>query len=445
MARKKTTRRGNGEGCIYERKKGQWAAAVTIGTKTDGKANRKFFYGKTRAEVAEKLRNAQNEMAAGGIADPGKLTFGDWLNVWLENYVRPNIRQSTYESYRAQLDLHVIPGLGKKLLRKLSTTDIQMFFKDLLEDGNKLKIRNPDTDTLEVPGYGLAPSTIVCIRNIIKAALEQATIERKILINPAKQTKAPKVEKKAMNVLNQEEITQFLNHTTEYRYYAAYVLTLCTGIRRGEVLGLSWDSVDLGLDWTTLDKSLPWERIGQLDLWNTDTLAELLEQENIYLNAVDRISIMQQLSDLKGGPQLDVPKTKLSRRTIDIPYATALTLVFQRYLQLKERKEVGTNYNTDNLVFCTDTGAFVQPRTFTAIFHGALKHAGVKKIRFHDLRHTVATVLLEDGTALNTVQELLGHYDPAFTATQYGHVTKRMRSEATDKLGTMLQAAKKKF
>lgn len=226
MARKKTTRRGNGEGSIYERKKGQWAAAVTVGVKADGKANRKFFYGKTRAEVAEKLRDAQNQMAAGGIADPGKITVGEWLNVWLENYIRPNIRQSTYESYRAQLDLHIIPGLGKKLLKKLTATDIQVFFKELLENGNKLRVRNEETDTLEVPGYGLAPSTIVCIRNIIKAALEQATVERKIPLNPAKQTKAPKVDKRPMTILDQGEITQFLNNTTDYRYYGAYVLTL---------------------------------------------------------------------------------------------------------------------------------------------------------------------------------------------------------------------------
>ena len=245
-----------------------------------------------------------------------------------------------------------------------------------------------------------------------------------------------------MNVLNQEEITRFLAATKGYRYYAAYVLALSTGVRRGEVLGLPWRNVTLGVDWKALDKALPWERIGKLDLWDTDALASLLADEHIDIgDAV--IHITQQLSNLRDGPRLEIPKTTLSRRKIELPPGTALMLVFQRHLQRRERKAAGAGYNPDDLVFCTDTGAYVAPKTFTSIFHGALKHAGVKKVRFHDLRHTVATVLLEDGTALNTVQELLGHYNPAFTATQYGHVTKKMRSEATAKLGNILQAAKR--
>ena len=443
MAKKKTGRRGNGEGSIYERKKGQWAAVVTTGYKADGKPNRKFMYGKTRAEVADKLREVQNQIAAGGITDPGKLTVGDWLNLWLESYVRPNVRQSTYESYRLQLDNHLIPGLGHKRLNKLTTTDIQVFYKDLLENGNKLRVRNKDTDTLECPGYGLAPSTLVCIRNILKAALEQAVIERKIPINPARATKAPKVEKREMNILSQEEIAQFLDTTTHYRYYAAYVLALSTGIRRGEVLGLPWSNVYPGASWDALDAVLVKE-IDKLTLWDTDALEAILAATGIVLEQ-PIIYIKQQLSDLKDGPQLEVPKTTLSRRSIDVPVDTALMLIFQRYLQLKEKKEVGKGYNADDLVFCTNTGAYVPPRTFTRIFHTALAHAGVKKVRFHDLRHTVATMLLEDGAQLNSVQELLGHYNAAFTATQYGHVTKRMKKETTDRLGTMLQAAKKKF
>lgn len=445
MAKKKTSRRGNGEGSIYERKKGQWAAVVTIGRKPDGKPNRKFFYGKTRAEVAEKLREAQNQLAAGAVMDPGKMTVADWLNLWLESYVRPNVREATYDNYRDHLDNHLIPGIGHIKLKKLTTTDIQVFFKELLTNGNKRRVRNEDTDTLELPGYGLAPSTLICIRNIIKAALEQAVMEKKIPYNPAKATKAPKAEKREMTILSQEELTQFLDATTDYRYYAAYVIAVSTGVRRGEVLGLPWTNVSLGMDWDTLDKVLPWGRIAKLRLWDTDALAALLEDEGVQLDEQPTIYISQQLSDLQAGPSLEEPKTALSRRRIDIPMDTALTIVFQRYLQREEAKTVGKDYNPEALVFCTNTGAYVPPRTFTRIFQGALAHAGVKKVRFHDLRHTVATMLLEDGAQLNSVQELLGHYNPAFTATQYGHVTKRMRKETTERLGNMLQAAKKKY
>ena len=137
------------------------------------------------------------------------------------------------------------------------------------------------------------------------------------------------------------------------------------------------------------------------------------------------------------------PKTNNSVRSIHIPVGTACILVYQRYLQLKEKKAVGKGYNKENLVFCTSTGKPAPPRSFTRNFQGALKHAGLERMRFHDMRHTVATVLLEEGAALNTVQELLGHYDPKFTATQYGHVTTRMRTEATDKLSGLLTAAKR--
>lgn len=179
--------------------------------------------------------------------------------------------------------------------------------------------------------------------------------------------------------MTQEEIAQFLDTTTDYRYYAAYVLALSTGVRRGEVLGLPWSNVYLGIDWKTLDKALPWERIGQLNLWDTEALAQMLKVEHINLGD-PRISITQQLIDLQTGPKLEVPKTSLSRRTIDIPYDTALIFIFQRSLQRKEKKNAGKDYNADDLVFCTNTGAYVPPRTFTRIFRSTLPMLVLKKL-----------------------------------------------------------------
>lgn len=453
--KKKSTRRGNGEGSIYERKPGQWAAVISNGVDpATGKARRKFVYGKSRGEVKDKLREIQNQQATGTIPDAGKLTLGEWLNIWLENYAHPGIRQSTYDSYKQQIEKHINPAMGKKLLKKVTTTDIQCFYRAMLDGGNLAKVKDQETGDMVMKGGGLSAATLVRIHNILKPALEQAKIEHKIAFNPAAATKPPKAEKKEMEVLEQDEVGTFLQASKGYRYYPAYVFALSSGVRRGEVLGLPWPLIDTGVsNWTTLDKIIPWDAVDALPLWDTDALFTLLEPlaEQLPFMALGAalVHIKQQLNLTSVGMQLEEPKTALSKRDIEIPLDTVLVLIFQRGLQRKEKAKYekdnpGVRYNPDDLVFCTSHGTPVPPRGFTRNFQNALTSAGVKKVRFHDLRHTVATVLLEEGAALNTVSELLGHYDPAFTATQYGHVTKRMRSEATGKLGDMLKSAKKR-
>lgn len=442
-------RRGNGEGCIYKRKNGGWAAAVSDGTdpKT-GKTKRKFMYGKTREEVKEKLRNVQNQQATGGIVDAGRLNLATWITTWCNAYAKPNIKQSTYESYMQQIRCHIIPELGGILLKRLTTTDIQCFYNNLLEHGNKAKVQDPETGDMVDKGGGLAPSTIVRIHNILNEALEQAKAENKILVNPVAATKPPRPEKKEMKVLSQDQVGIFLEKSKDYRYYGAYVLAVTSGMRRGEVLGLPWHNFFLHHptpfdSWEKIDNTIPWEKFDDIQPWDATAVANILTEAGVRFEQ-PRITIDQQLNVVNGGTQIMTPKTSNSIRVIHIPTGTACILVYQRYLQRKEKKAVGKGYNKEDLVFCTSTGKPAPPRSFTRNFQGALKHAGLERIRFHDIRHTVATVLLEEGAALNTVQELLGHYDPKFTATQYGHVTTRMRSEATDKLSGLLTAAQSK-
>ena len=364
------------------------------------------------------------------LANPS-ITLGQWLDFWLENYTRPSIRQSTYEIYRSYLDNHLIPKLGMTPLDQLSASDIQFFLRDLQEHGN-----------IKSNKKGLAPSTIVCIRNLLKSALEQAVVEERILRNPAKQTKPPKSDSHEMNILTQDEICCFLQKATTDRYYAAYVLALTTGMRRGEILGLAWRSICIGLSWHELDHSLFWKKVVKLPLWDTSALSRLLKRNHIQLQPNPFLMINQQLSDLHSGPVLTPPKTKRSQRTINIPMETALILIFQYCYQQKEKTRFNGSFNSNQLVFCNDVGLPLVPRNFTRQFQKTLQHSGIRKIRFHDLRHTVATMLLEDGKAINTVQELLGHYTAAFTASQYGHVTSRMQQEAVETLGLVLKRAR---
>ena len=358
-------------------------------------------------------------------------SVGDWLEFWLENYARPGIRQSTYEVYYRNIHNHLLPHLGNISLVELSAAEIQLFLRNLQQNGNRKSVNK-----------GLSAETVVCIRNLLKSALEQAVHEGKIQRNPARQTKPPRVEQREMSVLTQEEMSVFLQHVTESPYYAIYVLTLSTGIRRGEVLGLPWKSVQLGYSWEELDRILPWEKMNELSLWDTEALSALLRRKRIRLREDPCIVISQQLSDLQLGPQLTQPKTKRSHRTIGIPMETAMVLLFHRMRQRMKRNVVGNSQEDLNLVFCDNLGNPLNPRNFTRYFQKELQNNDIRKIRFHDLRHTVATMLLEDGKAINTVQEILGHYNPAFTAAQYGHVTSRMQHEATETLALALKKAR---
>lgn len=358
-------------------------------------------------------------------------TLGQWVELWLENYVRPGIRQSTYEIYLGHVKNHILPALGHIRLEELTAADIQLFLRELQDHGNR---KSPDK--------GLSSSTIICIRNLLKSALEQAVWEERIPRNPARQTKPPKSEHTEMNVLTQEEVRTLLQQSTESPCYAAYVLTLSTGARRGEILGLPWRSVFLGISWEELDHLLPWQKVVKLPRWDTDSLKRTLKRRRIFLQKNPFIMITQQLSDLRSGPELTPPKTRRSQRIVGIPMETALILIFQRCYQQKEKTRYHGPFNADDLVFCDKDGKAFCPRTFTRQFQRQLKESGIRQIRFHDLRHTVATMLLEDGKAINTVQEMLGHYNAAFTASQYGHVTSRMQQEATETLGQVLKKAR---
>lgn len=224
-------------------------------------------------------------------------------------------------------------------------------------------------------------------------------------------------------------------------YYPAYMLTLTTACRRGEILGLDWQHVDIGIPWTTVDRYFPWGDIKKLPKWDTKALKTLLEDHNITLGD-GYLRLVYQMVDDNGTPFRDELKTDLSRRSLMITEEMVLLLIFWRLLQNTEKRkaaERGIEYNPDNLVFCTRKGTYIYPRNFTKMWSENLRSMGIDHKRFHDLRHTVATVMLEDGEAMNTVQEQLGHYDAGFTASRYGHVTAKMRNSAAVKLGERLE------
>lgn len=439
----KKHRRGNGEGSIYQRKDGSWAAVLTVGTKPDGKPDRKFLYGKTRKEVADKLRDAQNKIDVGVMPGGNNILFGLWIKQWLELVIKPGIKKRTYKNYSTTIDRHIVPGLGGYKLKDLTEELIQKYLTEQQEHGN-LKMTIDEDSGEPVPSHGpVAASSLIQQRRLIIAALEYAVEKKKITHNVAKKTKRPK-SAKTMDILTDEEMEILAKRGTKYRYYAAYMLTLTTGCRRGEILGLSWKYTDVGIPWRTVDKYFPWGEIRSIPLWDTAALKAVLNNHNISIG-YGFLTIRFQMADDNGKPMLDELKTDLSNRTLMITEEMVLLLIFWRMLQNKEKQKAtlqGKDYNKEDLVFCSRKGTFIYPRNFTKTWGENLKSMGIEHKRFHDLRHTVATVMLEEGEAMNTVQEQLGHYDAGFTASRYGHVTPKMKNTAAVKLGDRMKAAR---
>ncbi|NLX92159.1 MAG: site-specific integrase [Firmicutes bacterium] len=386
-------RRGNGEGSITKRKSdGRWQGYVTVGYDVEtGKPKKKYFYGKTRKEVQELVNEALGKVQAGTYREPSKLTMAEWLTTWLNDYMRPSLRPTTWENYEIQVRRHILPALGHLRLSQLQTSNLQKLYNDKLSNGGRLDGKEG----------GLSPRTVRYIHTLIHAALEQAKKEGMITINVADAVKLPHDPKKEIQCLDTEGVKRFLAAARETKHFPAYFLALNTGLRRGELLGLRWKDVDL---------------------------------------KAGSITVNQGLVRTKQGLVLQEPKTKLSNRTIGISPQVVSVLKEHKKRQNEERLAAGTAYNTKNhLVFCNELGEPLCPRGFTRHFERVLKRAGLEgKVTFHGLRHTFATLSLQEGAAARTVQEALGHHKAAFTLDVYSSVTAKMKKEATDRIGSLL-------
>jgi len=238
-------RRGNGEGTIYKRQDGTWAGQVSVGyNPATGKPKRKSFYGKTRKEVADKMAQVLQEVRNGTFVEPAQTTFGEWLDKWLTGYKKGQLKPSTYESYETLINVHIKPGLGKIPMAKLQANMLQSFYNEKLEKGRA-----------DGKG-GLSTRMVRYLHAIIRQALQQAVKEGLLPRNVADATSPPTVKNKQMRPLTEEELLQFFETSKEDRLFAAYVLAATTGLRRGELLGLCWDCIDIENGVITVQRQL---------------------------------------------------------------------------------------------------------------------------------------------------------------------------------------------
>lgn len=383
-------RRGNGEGSITKRKDGRWQGYATVGYDPESsKPKKKYFYSKTRKEVQQLVAEALGKVQSGTYQEASKLKVADWFVIWLEEYQKMALRTTTYESYGMQSRLHILPAIGHHYLSKLETCHLQALYNAKLQDGSRLDGKKS----------GLSPRTVRYIHTIIHACLEQARREGKIMINPADSVKLPKDSAKEHRFLDTDQVTKLLKAAQDSHYFTAYFLALNTGLRRGELLALRWKDIDL---------------------------------------SESMVKVCGGLVRTKDGLKFQEPKTKFSNRVIGIGPKVVQVLKTHKKEQNENRLAVGQAYQDQDLVFCNELGQPLDPRAITRHFERLLKKAGLEKINFHGLRHTFATLSLQEGTDPRTTQEALGHHKVAFTLDVYSGVTAKMKQEATSKIGNLL-------
>jgi integrase len=364
-------KRGNGEGGISRRKDGLYMARYTIQTPTGSK--RKTLYGKTRREVDEKLTKAKADRDGGLVFDADNLKLGEYLERWLVDSVRDTVRPTTFERYEQMVRLHIRPVLGKVKLKNLTPAHVRGLYREKLD-------------------AGLSPRSVQYVHVTLHKALKQAIADGLIPRNVTEAVKPQQVSREEMRPLTAEQVKVLFEAARGDRLEALYVLAVTTGLRQGELLGLKWDDIDL--------------EVGTLQVRRTLTTA-------------------------KGGPVLSAPKTKGSRRTVKLSPTALEALRSHLARQLEEIDRVGSLWREKGLIFAAEVGEPLRRQYVTARrFKPLLRRAGLPEIRFHDLRHTCATLLLSENVNPKVVSEMLGHATIAMTLDTYSHVLPTMQESA---------------
>jgi integrase len=360
-------RRGNGEGSISRRKDGRWEAKYTAHTAEGPK--RRTLYGKTRKEAADQLAQVLADRASGYTLDTENITVGGYLDRWLNDSDRGSVRTSTYERHEQIIRLHLKPALGRVKLSKLTPAHLQGLYRD-----------KPDS--------GLSPASVQKVHAVLHKALAQALRWGMVPRNPADAVKAPRPTPEEMRPLSPDEAHKLMDAAHGDKLEALYILAVQTGMRQGELLALKWEDVDLNRGVVHVKRTLVRSR---------------------------------------GRIALGEPKTKKSRRPVNLTNVAVEALKTHLGQQLEEIQRLGDLYRDDGLVFTSGVGTLVNPsnlrrRSFEPLLH----RAGLPQIRFHDLRHTCATLLLSRNANPKLVQELLGHATVAITLDIYSLVIPRM-------------------
>ena len=365
--------RKHGEGTLRLRNDGRWEGRIVVDHDEKGKPITKNVTAKTKTECVQKLEALKEKYGKPTDKIKPDMPFGEWIDFWYRTYCKHTIRLTTQLEYESRIYKHIIPEIGNIPLNKLTQTDLQQFYARTKVNGRRIRI--------ETYGEGLSDRVIRAIHANCRSALEKAVREGLIRINPAIGCKLPPKKSREMKVLTQSEILRFLNRAKEEGYFELFLLELGTGLRRGEILALKWSD----LNFTT----------GELRI---ERQVNVLNKEQI----------------------ITEPKTKASVRTIILP--GSLLRILEEY-----RKTVDSEWLFPSPLDNTKTK---NPSAVRKRMQTILERAGCPKVRFHDLRHTFATMALEHGMDVKTLSATIGHVSSATTIDIYSHITDNMQRQA---------------
>jgi integrase len=371
----KAKSRANGDGDVFPRKNKAGKITSYRGAYVGPDGKRRYVSGKTKEEARKALRQARGDAERGLVFDADNLKLGEYLDRWLSDSVSDTVKATTFERYEQITRLHLKPALGRVKLKALTPAHVRGLYREKLE-------------------AGLSARTVRYIHTTLHKALKQAVMDGLIPRNATESVKPPQPCREEMCPLTPEQAKLLLKvaHETGDRLEALYVLAIHTGLRQGELLGLKWDDVDL--------------EDGSLQVRRTLTIT-------------------------KNGPLFTSPKTTGSRRSVKLTSHAIEAVRHHLERQLGEIDRVGSLWSENGLMFASEMGESLNRHNLTRrSFKPLLKRAGLPQIRFHDLRHTCATLLLTRNVNPKIVSEMLGHSSIAITLDTYSHVLPNMRDQA---------------
>ena len=368
-----------------------WEARYSAGTDPGtGKQIQRSITGKTQKEVAQRLKAATAAIDAGTYTAPCKMTVGKWLDTWADTYLT-GVKPRTAAIYRDNIRLHIKPYIGAIRLDALNTHTIQRTYNALLSGTAKKQ--------------ALSSKTVKCVHGILHSALKQAAANGYIRFNPSDACTLPRVEKKELQPLDEAQISAFLKAIDGHPFRHLYTVALFTGLREGEVLGLTWDSIDFQRGTLSIDKQMQ------------------LHQEK---GTKDAYTL--------------VPTKNGRARTVAAAPSVLQCLRQRRAEQAAQRLQAYDAWADTGLVFTDEIG---RPLTKSAVYRAFKRLAaeiGRPDARFHDLRHSYAVAAIRAGDDIKTIQGNLGHATAAFTLDVYGHVTDQMKQASASRMEAFIQA-----
>ena len=379
-------------GHIRKRGKTSWAIVLPVGRDpiTGKKKYRWIKGGRTKKEAESKLAEVIHQMETGMFIEPSKMTVADYLKQWLSDYASTNVRPRTHERYTGIVERHLIPAVGQIKLVELRPAHIQAMYSKSLNAGR-----------LDGKPGGLSARTVLQHHRILSEALSHAVKWNLVARNVANAIDPPRPQRKEMTALDTQDVVRLLKATEGTIHNAIFHLAVYTGLRRSEILALAWKNVDLDL--VTL-------------------------------------SVVRVMHQLPGGRvAFDEPKTAKGRRLVDLSPDTALLLRSHKRQQASLREELGDHLSEEDLVFSHPDGSHVLPATVSQAFRRIANRLGLPTQRFHDLRHTHASLLLKGGYHPKIVQERLGHASIMTTLDTYSHVTQGLQALAARGFADMLR------